>query len=178
MDCASTPLFDPTWRRARRPGLAACLVLGCCVALVDVAVGQPAMPAPAPAAPATAPSPQAGSALPAAFDALQSIVGRWASDPADCVANRYVWRFLKDRVGLYVDNEIVQRLYAARWAGEADTIVLEINDGEIAATYAFRFVSPDEFVTTRFVWRGQERPLSDATPNALPRKRFRWLRCP
>ena len=32
------------------------------------------------------------------------IFGRWATDPADCTDNRYVWVFAEDRAALVVNN--------------------------------------------------------------------------
>jgi|SRR5512145_3175366 hypothetical protein len=120
----------------------------------------------------------ASGQLPADFDPLQAIVGRWAVDAADCVGNRYVWRFTRDRMALIIDNAPTPREYPVSWSAGENDVSATLDEGGRAATLVFRFVAPTEFVTARVAVDGAERRLGIRhTPGAPPPVRQHWRRC-
>ena len=120
----------------------------------------------------------ASAQLPAGFDPMQAIVGRWAVDPGDCVGNRYVWRFTRDRMALIIDNAPTPREYAVSWSAGEDDVSVTLDEGGRPATFVFRFVTPGEILTARLAVDGAERRLGIRhTPGAPPPVRQHWRRC-
>lgn len=118
-----------------------------------------------------------GAQLPAGFDPLQAIVGRWAVDPGDCVGNRYVWRFARDRMALIIDNAPTPREYAVTWSAGENDVSVTLDEGGRPATFVFRFVTPGEFITARLAVAGAEHPLGVRHAPGAPPVRQHWRRC-
>ena len=120
----------------------------------------------------------ASAEIPVGFDPLQAIVGRWAIDPGDCVGNRYVWRFTRERAALIIDNAPTPREYAVSWSASGGDVSLALDAGGRPAIFVFRFVAPGEFVTAHLAVDGADRPLGvRQTPGAPPPARPHWRRC-
>ncbi len=95
------------------------------------------------------------------------LLGRWAINEGDCVANRYVWWFAADRAALVIDNVPIGGWQDARYRVEAEDIQLSLGDGRRIAQW--HVVAADEIALVTF---------KDGA-RALPSHQFgSWHRCP
>lgn len=106
--------------------------------------------------------PHARAAEPAA------IFGRWATDPADCADNRYVWIFAEDRAGLVVSNAPLGGWRRPVYAPDPEGIVVAFV-GPPRREILWRVVKEGELVAASH--REDGRPFEDRSFQP-------WRRCP
>lgn len=108
------------------------------------------------------------SASPGRASEAAAIFGRWATDPADCADNRYVWVFAEERAGLVVNNAPLGGWRRPAYRKDDGGVTVAFA-GPPAREIAWRIVKEGEMVT--IAHRENGRPIEERS--FLP-----WRRCP
>lgn len=95
------------------------------------------------------------------------LYGRWATDPADCADNRYVWTFAEDRAALVVNNAPLGGWRKPEYRVASDVVTVSFS-GPPRREIDWRLVKDGEAVAVAH--RHQDNLLEDRSFQA-------WRRC-
>jgi hypothetical protein len=111
----------------------------------------------------------AGLAWPCTAAQPADIYGRWATDPADCTDNRYVWVFAEDRAGLVIGNAALGGWRRPVYEPGEGPAIAVVFPGPPRRQIAWRIVKEGEMVAAAHRQDGK----------AIEQRSFQsWRRCP